>query len=410
MLSSPNSTIPVPRAKRYRVLSACLFISFFSFLSACTFDKTPYSQSHMLSLHSRPDLSSPVVGRLRMNMQVEVVAKRKGWTQVTTRGISGWAPTPSFARKPLTLEKAVKQAQSASGVEKIEWLERIVALDGSKEQWTALGNAYAEAGLAEKAKYVRDILEGNTRVYLSMCSEHRQLVFAVYDRNEGLESLKAEQLDQLTTELADAAWYNLGNAIFSSPSVYINDLPGSSGGNMIQVGECWDPSFMATAPFDYDDGFDAVANEGKDKGKHRSIRDAIQKELSLVKFQFLEVLLVSKSPAIYQARFQGDDSNNNSVLGWSFQNAEFTTLWSNQVTSCKGDENLSCDASISDPSWFRFRFVPNIHIAITDWRWSSTENLGEDSQSSSRGGFWIALINEKGGIEPLEITTGGEGD
>ncbi len=409
-MSSHNSIIPVTGAKRYRAFSACLCIILLSFSNACTFDKNSYSQSHMLSLRSKPDAASPAVGRLRMNMPVEILEKRKGWAHVTTRGVSGWAPESAFARKPLTLEKAVKKAQSASGMEKVEWLERIVALDGSKEQWTELGKAYAEAGLAEKNRNVLDILAGNTRVYFSMCSDRRQLVFAVYERNKGLESLQAEQLDQLASELADAAWYNLGNAIFSRPSVYVSDLPGSAGGNMVQVGECWDASFMATAPFDYADVSRAVTNEGKDKDKYRSIRAVIQKELNLVGFQFLEVALVTQSPAVYQARFQADDSNNSSISGWSLQNAEYATLWSNHVSSCKSEENLSCSASISDPSWIRLRFMPNIHIAITGWEWSSTENLGEDSRSSSRGGFWVALVNEKGGIEPLEITTGGEGD
>lgn len=419
------------RTKISRLHSVCLFIFLFSFLSACT-DKELYVQTDVLSLRTKPSESKEIVSRLRINTKVDVLEKRKGWVKVAMTGLdrNGWAPRSQFAKKPLTLDEAVKKAQSAEGAEKLAWLERAVAIGSRKEDWTSLLAAYQKAGLKDKAKDVRDFLDGRLPVYIAACYDRKALLLGVYTPESGLKELMSQaedtELKRLSRDLATAAWYTadrelpIEGTLFPNPSLGILNEDQVAGPMTMYLilGKC--PAsgyFFATAPIDTD-GPAPVEDIAADK----EIRAILRDKTWIREFTSLTLARFSDSPVFYEVNFEGKSETKEPQIGWMLMDDEYQSLSSCEelgkprvfpltLEGCKDEPGLSCSAIVEDSSWVRLRFGPPVRIGVRIWSRGATEELKDErgfvyeTRSGGSNGLWFVLIKETGCVQVFDIMT-----
>lgn len=417
------------QTKKRNVYLVYLFIFLLAFLPACT-DKELYVQTEVLSLRTGPSESKEVAGRLRINTKVDVLEKRKGWVKVAMAGFDrdGWAPRSQFARKPLTLDEAVKKAQSAEGAEKIAWLERAVAIGSRKEDWLSLLAAYQKAGLKDKSKNVRDFLDGRLPVYIGVCASDQALLLGVYTADSGFKELinrypsEESELEGLIGTLANATWYSsrvgtIEGTPFPEPRIdSIDPLV------HIVLGRCSSyGTIFATAPIDSYSPYTV-----EDIAVEQAIRAMLQDKTSAREFTSLTIEHFSESPVLYEVNFEGEDKSKDTWLGWMLLDDKYQPLLSCEQDyyksffpqvqqGCKDVPGLTCSVVIEDSSWWTFQFGLPVRFVVKGWSRGGTQEIEDksgrvvDTISGSIGGYWFALVKEAGCAYMSSITTGGEG-
>lgn len=430
------------RTKISRLHSVCLFIVLLSFLPACT-DKELYVQTEVLSLRTEPSESASVTSQLRINTRVRVWDKQNGWVDVSGLGLHGWAPRSQFAKKPLTLDEAVKKAQSAAGAEKVAWLERAVAVDGSKESvWRLLLAASEEAGLKDKARHARDFLDGRVPVHIAICYNGAITLLGTYSPTSGLKKLlaaddlaAAKQLSEATglklvaaddlaaaKRLSVATWYRSDQDIplqgtpFPDPSIReVGQLPDQGIDYTmlyLDMGECpKNGGIYATAPI-----IAVSPATVEDTAANQAVREVLRAKTDVSEFTSLTLRRFFDAPVFHEVTFEGKSSGDVPWLGWLLVDNKYQPILncdrSNEpgafpltLRNCIDDPWLKCTANIKDFSWVQLRFGPRVRIGVRRWYQGETHKIDEDIIRNSIAGFWLVLVNESGCARAFEMET-----
>lgn len=143
------------------------------FLSPPSPTKRVYVQADTLRLRAEPSLDAEIVGHLGINTPTVVIERRGEWAKLRLFDqdkSEGWASYRFLADQELSFEVAM---ESASAGDPITWLERAVAIDGTRrEAWENLKKAYLKARRKTDAARVQDMLRGRTpSVYVAVCED-----------------------------------------------------------------------------------------------------------------------------------------------------------------------------------------------------------------------------------------------
>jgi hypothetical protein len=135
-------------------------------LAAAPDSETAWVTADVLRVRVPSGPDGAVVGRLRIGADAIVHERKDGWARVEVGPVRGWVLASHLGPKPIGLEQALRAAKAAKGAERIEWLERVVALDGGRRAaWESLAAAYHAAKLASQEAFARKVLDGEAPLY-----------------------------------------------------------------------------------------------------------------------------------------------------------------------------------------------------------------------------------------------------
>lgn len=140
-----------------------------------------FVQADVARVRESADANAKVLARLRIGARVEVAKTEGEWSQVSAP-MSGFISAEMLGPKKPKLDALLKKAKAATGGEQAKWLERAVALDGTrKDNWVAL----RKTASGEKAKAIDSLLAGKAPVYVAACYQQEWTVLAAYVPGRG---------------------------------------------------------------------------------------------------------------------------------------------------------------------------------------------------------------------------------
>ncbi len=190
-----------------------------------------YVTADVLRVRGAPAISAPTLGRLAITARVRILERQELWTKVAADGLEGWVAALHLGATKLSHLDAVKGLKGAKGLERIDWLDRRVALAPSDVAgWHLLLDAAIAAKQKEKERLARDVVQGRSTIYVAGCE--RLLLGVRSDgsvveverqgsgRPPGEEELEATGiagLGRIASSLAETPWWPLVGKPVSRP-------------------------------------------------------------------------------------------------------------------------------------------------------------------------------------------------
>jgi hypothetical protein len=135
-----------------------------------------YVMASSLKLRKSPNPNAKVIGRLRINYPLKVLAEKDGFAQVQVRnGTQGWVGKEFLDKERLSKEQALKRAKSTHGKDRLTWLQRAAALAPTDvEVLQLLKGAYVDDENLRAASIVKILISNLKRTWYPIAVSYFQ--------------------------------------------------------------------------------------------------------------------------------------------------------------------------------------------------------------------------------------------